>query len=189
MGNVGEIGLGKDWVQFETWVLGRCLTGSWICRSGAYEWGMGHRKIWNHWWNSWRWIYSKDPQHVCKANKGKEGLRRDAAHWPTSTLPWTRLLRMALSLPKQKHLPILFIKPYPASFKPSLCSRKFQPRAPSPGLKPFNSWPGTQPFLGKDIENFRYLCPFSLTGLKDLWWLILGITLGMQPICSLQNQL
>lgn len=88
--------------------------------------------------------------------------------WPTSTLLRTGLLRMALSLPKQKHLPILFTKPNPASFKPSLCSRKFQPRAPSPGLKPFNSWPGTQPFLGKDIENFRYSCPLSLTGLKDL---------------------
>ena len=87
-----------------------------------------------------------------------------------------------------EQLSILSIKPHPASSKPSLCSRKLQPRAPSPRLKPFNSWPGTQPLLGKDIENFRYLCPVSLTGLKDLWWQILGITLGMQSTSSLQNQ-
>lgn len=148
---------------------------------------MGHRKIWNHdETHGGGYIRRIHNMHIRQTRK-KKASEETLLTWPTSTLLWTRLLRMVLSLPRQKHLPILFIKPYPASFSP-LCSRKFQPRAPSPGLKPFNSWPGTQPFLGEDVDNFRYLCPLSLTGLKDLWWLRFLITLGMQSICSLQNQ-
>lgn len=105
---------------------------------------------------------------ICGVNKEREGLKGDPAHLANKCSPVKSLLRIASPLPRQKCLSILSIKPYPTRVKPLLCTRKLQPRAPSPGLKPFSSWPGTQRFLGKGRDNVRYLYIVSLGELKDL---------------------
>lgn len=130
---MGEIGLGKDWVQFEIQLLGRCHTGSWICRSGAQEWGMGHKKIWNDWWKGENSTYGggftlKNPNIYVGQARRKKASKETLPTWPCS--PVNGPSETSSPLPKQKHLSILAIKPYPASVKPSLCTRKLQPELP-----------------------------------------------------------